>query len=748
MPNSCLTKAAEAADNEFDNTIFHTQILMPSRISYAITQTSGGGIEVIGNLLDHLLHAGYTENLQPELYETLRYAITQTSDGGIEVIGDLLDHLLHAGYTENLQPELYETLRQHQPHETFPPCTTCHGALMHARQPCRSDSQCAMTAVNDTGNCPDCQLSLAECHRSACREPTRVAMSLLQALWNAAEVAQDPGFYWQHYPGVHAPDQPWTSNRQAIRKVFCDMPQSEFDTLYNACFNARPQYHVERTSNAGDYVVRCLGGRITIAEQHVDSVLLDEYNESVAALQAVSPTKNRTRLSLTDVMRMAKAQPAPTPRKSPLFPPTPEGQAAAARVRARAAPVQAPPAARRDAAGYPGAQGSTPAAGVAQQLASLQAQLNAITNPAPNGQQPPPPQTDPVLAALLSKMTDAAESLAAQRTPEKIDAGLISPMFDMQAGDLYAELLERLDMENFILHADEPRPHLVVVIEALGHNPVFPYHPRTSLPLAMDLDGFLNDNIATAAQVQKERDALKATTVASATDVSLTTGKDGLLTASQGNKPVLPTPRLRTIKTYDDLSQALDNYASHYDMVRKGAWRDKIQAHRESMRKLWLKTHLFEQQHGIFLAFERELRSNRVSRPDYNRSWRFMDENGLIGEDYNLEKGILEKHVRAVNAAIIANGLNSTGRPPKSPAGDAQKPGKDSNGKELCTNFKAGKCTRDNCKYSHGENASRGGTSRGGTKRRRERHAEGRRKRPRSSLQRHPQRVQDQVLQS
>ena len=88
---------------------------------------------------------------------------------------------------------------------------------------------------------------------------------------------------------------------------------------------------------------------------------------------------------------------------------------------------------------------------MAQQLASLQAQLNAITNPAPQGQQPPPPQTDPVLAALLSKMTDAAESLAAQRTPEKIDAGLISPMFDMQAGDLYAELLERLDMENFIL---------------------------------------------------------------------------------------------------------------------------------------------------------------------------------------------------------------------------------------------------------------------------------------------------------
>ena len=95
-------------------------------------------------------------------------------------------------------------------------------------------------------------------------------------------------------------------------------------------------------------------------------------------------------------------------------------------------------------------------------------------------------------------MTDAAKSLAAQRTPEKVDAGLISPMFDMHAGDLYAELLERLDMESFVLHADEPRSHLVVTIEALGHCPVFPYHPRTSLPLAMNLDCFLDDNVAIA----------------------------------------------------------------------------------------------------------------------------------------------------------------------------------------------------------------------------------------------------------
>jgi hypothetical protein len=68
-----------------------------------------------------------------------------------------------------------------------------------------------------------------------------------------------------------------------------------------------------------------------------------------------------------------------------------------------------------------------------------------------------------------------------------------------------------------------------------------------------------------------------------------------------------------------------------------------------------------------------------------------MDEHGLISEDSNVEKGILKKHVRAVNAAIIANGLDSTGRPPKNPEGDTPTPGKDSNGKTLCTNFKASK---------------------------------------------------------
>ena len=93
-----------------------------------------------------------------------------------------------------------------------------------------------------------------------------MAKSLLQALWNAAEIAQDPRFYWRNYPGIHAPDEPWTSNRQAIHQVLCNMPQDGFDTLYDVCFNARPQYHVERTSDIGGYVVRCLGGHITVTE--------------------------------------------------------------------------------------------------------------------------------------------------------------------------------------------------------------------------------------------------------------------------------------------------------------------------------------------------------------------------------------------------------------------------------------------------------------------------------------------------
>ena len=156
------------------------------------------------------------------------------------MLADLLAQLQQLGYTESLQPEPYATLRQYQPHDTSPPCTTCHGALMHGRQSCRKDSQCTMTAVNDTGNCPDCRLNLQECHMSACREPTRVAMSLLQAMWVAAEVAQDPMFYWRNYSGVHAPDEPWTANRQAIRQVLSHMLQDGFDLLYNTCFNAWP----------------------------------------------------------------------------------------------------------------------------------------------------------------------------------------------------------------------------------------------------------------------------------------------------------------------------------------------------------------------------------------------------------------------------------------------------------------------------------------------------------------------------
>ena len=110
------------------------------------------------------------------------------------------------------------------------------------------------------------------------------------------------------------------------------------------------------------------------------------------------------------------------------------------------------------------------------------------------------------------------------------------------------------------------------------------------------------------------------------------------------------------------------------------------------------------------------MRSNRVSRPDYNHTWKFMDEHGLTGDDSDLEKGILEKHKRAVNAAIIATGLNSTGRPRKAPAGDAPTPGKDSNGKELCNNFKAGRCKNPSCRYSHGATPGGGGRPTGSGK--------------------------------
>ena len=74
------------------------------------------------------------------------YVIKQTEDGGMEVLGDLLEHLQQLGYTEGLQPGLYEALRQHQSHETFFPCTMHVPRSRHARpatmqkgQPVRHD---------------------------------------------------------------------------------------------------------------------------------------------------------------------------------------------------------------------------------------------------------------------------------------------------------------------------------------------------------------------------------------------------------------------------------------------------------------------------------------------------------------------------------------------------------------------------------------------------------------------------------
>ena len=134
----------------------------------------------------------------------------------------------------------------------------------------------------------------------------------------------------------------------------------------------------------------------------------------------------------------------------------------------------------------------------------------------------------------------------------------------------------------------------------------------------MAMDGWLDSNMVTASFVQRERDALKASTISGSDSIGLTTDKNGLPIAPQGGKPVLPKAQITKVKSYEEWYAATDNLCHHFDATQEGMEYTLLSNHRQSMRNLWLRRHTFEGDHANFLRFEQDLRSTRVSAPDLN----------------------------------------------------------------------------------------------------------------------------------
>ena len=110
----------------------------------------------------------------------------------------------------------------------------------------------------------------------------------------------------------------------------------------------------------------------------------------------------------------------------------------------------------------------------------------------------------------------------------------------------------------------------------------------------MPMDGWQDSNMVSASFVQKERDALKASTISGSDSIGLTTDKNGLLIASQGGKPVLPKAQITKIKSYEEWYAATDNLCHHFDATQKNREYTLLSKHRQSMRVLWLRQHTFE----------------------------------------------------------------------------------------------------------------------------------------------------------
>ena len=585
----------------------------------------------------------------------------------------------------------YAMCRESQPHGLFPPCTSCYGALQEDGMICRLDNECPLVELDNLHLCPDCGKSLASCHAqsaSECPEPTRAAVRLLRILWSMAVQYRDPNLFFNHYPDVHATDQAWAFSPDAIWSTFngTGLPKEELDSLlltYNIDIN---QYSIISVDAQGLALVRLLGGRRTIMRDDVDEDLVEQYDEAQRALASASP------------------------RKAGQSPKSPSAERAREHfLKQRQANS---PARRRKAEAKAAWQASLKTSGTAATAAQREAALIQEIKDLKAARAQPLNTTQPDLAQALTLLTasfaganaNLVKSLQDARAPEVELEGLISPHAARTAADLYADLLDSLDMADHVLQP-KPRPPLTVLIDTAGCNPAYPYLQRKGSVLGMSVDGWLDSNMVSASFVQRERDALKASTISGSDSIGLTTDKNGLLIASQGGKPVLPKAQINKIKTYDEWYAATDNLCHHFDATHKNMEHTLLSNHRQSMRVLWLRQHTFESDHANFLKFEQDLRSTRVSAPTLNADWAF-------DEDNRHEQVILGKYLLAVTSARIEASISS--RPPKNP-------GEQASNKGMCQadgcNRKAsgkGKKHCRTCASKDGPRQGKGGTPKAG----------------------------------
>ena len=551
----------------------------------------------------------------------------------------------------------YADCREAHPHDLFPPCTSCFGALQDQGNICRLDGECPLAGLDDTHMCPDCSSSLAACHAQSqsateCPEPTRVAVRLHRILWGMAVQENDPRLFFNHYPDRHATDQAWAFDLDSIRATFVatSLPDEELESLLLTHTTDIEQYSIISEVPDNRLLVRIMGGRCTMPKDNVDDDLLQEYNENRAALARASPKK------ANQFGKSPSAEQAREHFNQKLL----DSPARKRREQAKANWKASVRQRNTDASAAP-VVSEREAALIRENIA-----LKARQTQPQNNTQPSIEHTLALLTASFTKAnTDLVHTLQEARTPEPSAEGLISPHAARTTADLYADLLESLDMADHVL-SPKPRPPLHVLIDTAGCNPAYPYHQRKGSILALMVHGYMDANMVNDEFIQRERDSLKASTVAGS-EGGLTIDKNGLLIASQGGKPVLPRAQLRKIKTYEEWYLATDNLCRHLTATGKHRDSTMLDNHRSAMRILWIRKHTFEEDHENFLKFEQDLRSTRVSAPNLNADW-------LFDEDNRHEQAILNKYLLAVTSKRVNATLSS--RPPRSPGEDAGKTGK------------------------------------------------------------------------
>jgi len=648
---------------------------------------------------------------------------------------------------EHVNPELAgctQQMRQTLPHPDMTPCTVCYGIMGEGT--CRRDEQCEIQEAVQEGRCPSCRRAADECTDEPCTRGLEMAIAFMES----ARRHLEPARFRAAIPQDAVEERDWADAERTTRGLLRGVSRAKVSEIWD-----NTEWPVERVLAVDKKrrvaTVEGVGSTWEVPLKNAPRQALAEYYQRVERDEA-EETQRRAEQAEAEEAHRAEQAAAEEARQRDEQERERRAEAAAARPKLSASEVldmlarkghEHKRATSQARAGTNAAQGAPPQASpprrprtngpgnVTRPTEFGRANRGAPTqqNQATDQDRTESRMTDQerMMQAMLQQMEASAATIrhlvalnkgrdgwpgrdeaSSSESDDGDDDALITKEAAKLRHSIMAALLDALRLSRADL---DLRPALYHCVTAAGYETIYPFRRMIGLPMAMDLEGMLDENAATAAIRSTEARELQAARKDDAT-TTLESGKGGRLQMVTGRKPKLSKPKIvKEIRTQNDLICALYSLAHHYGNVGEQEMKRLVEEHTASMRNVWHQGALMGRDESL-IELDKALRYHRC-REGKSDTWK-LDQSPSSDEAV-----ILSRAIAAAQIASVAANSKRPGKGQPAAKGGSEDPEDD----DTCRLWReTGQCRfGDRCRYKHpktqrGTRTDSGAAGKGGAK--------------------------------